>query len=243
MTRAPRSLVLFLLLMVASPSGVFASPGDLAAFLSRAERMATLSGPVKAKIAISRSDGSESQAVLVIDPSEGGRQFLHVKPSGWKSLAPLAWGKASVVKNGSGKPVKMDVDTVVPGTDLRLMEFFAFWAKDYTMTFISDESRLEKTVSLYAADEQPYSLYVISFDKAKLVPLTIKYYRENFTNLVRLRTNSDYKMVGSRPLPGKVVIQDYSENSTTTLNLVWETLSEVPEGLTDVDSFHAVSAD
>jgi hypothetical protein len=220
-----------------------ASSSDLAAFLERAERMATLTKPVRANITISRSDGSHGEAVLVVVPEEPAKQFMYLKSNGWKYLMPLGWGRGQVVKNGSTKPAALGPDEVIPGTDLRPMEFFAFWSKGYTTSFISDESRLEKTISLYAADAQPYSLYVVSFDKAKIVPLTIKYYRDNFTNLVRLRNNSAYKMVGGRPLPSKIVIQDYTENSTTTLELDWEVLEHVPEGLTDDKTFYEASLD
>jgi len=238
-TVRPAVLLITLLVSVAAHSDcALAVSGDLGAFLARAQRMSALTKPVRADVTITRADNSTDQAVLIIDPEPPGRQYLSVASSGWRSLMPLTWKPGRVVRRTSAKPEALGADDPIAGTDFRPMEFFAPWAQDLDTAFISDESRLEKTVTLYAAADTPYSLYVVTFDKAKIVPLTTKYYRGDFTTLVRLRENSDYTMVGSRPLPQTITIHDYTENSKTSLALKWSVLEHVPDGLMDVDRFY-----
>jgi hypothetical protein len=154
---------------------------------------------------------------------------------------PLAWSGGRVVRSKDGQPQSLGPDDRLAGTDFRAIDFFPFWTSNTTTAFVSDETRTEKTVSLYAGKTEPYSLYVVTFDKTKLVPVATKYYRDNFSNLVRLRTDSDYVMVGARPMPTKIVIHDYPENSTTTFALRWKVLEAVPAGLTSADSFYKAS--
>jgi len=219
-----------------------ASTSDLAAFLERAEKMAVHNRAVRADIKISREGVAPESAVLIIDPASK-RQLFAVKSSGWRSLLPLAWADGKAVENRGGKTVRYGVDQPLAGTDFRAMEFFPFWTTDYSTAFISDDSRLEKTVTLYARESTPYKLFVLTFDKTKLVPNLIKYYRDSFNNLVRLRSDSDYVMVGSRPRPQKIVVQDFTENSRTTFELAWRLLDRVPAGLMDEGSFATADID
>ncbi len=226
-----------------SASAVDASRGELEAFLDRAQRMGTLTLPVRADIIITRNDKSQDHGILIIDPREPGRQFIQIQSRGWRSLMPLGWSDGQVVKTGDGRPERMRADEPIAGTDLRPMEMFPFWAENFQTAFVSDDTRLDTTISLYAKDGAPYSLYVITFDKAKIVPLTTKYYRDDFKTMVRLRENSDYTMVGSRPMPQKIVIRDYAENTSTTFELKWKLLENVPEGLTGKDTFWRIRVD
>jgi hypothetical protein len=56
-------------------------------------------------------------------------------------------------------------------------------------------------------------------------------------NLVRLRRDSEFVMVGSRPRPTQIEIRDFTENSTTVYQLTWRALDSVPAGLTQESSF------
>jgi len=232
---AAAGLAAALLLSIALPAT--ADRADLNAFLERAHRMCTFNGPARADISITYADGKTDEAVLIVSPGEK-RQFLAFKSSGWRALMPMGWGNGKAVKAAGGEPVAFSADEPLAGSDVRAMEFFPFWETDYSTAFISDSSRLAKTITLYAPDEVPYILFVITFDKARLVPLATKYYKDEMNNLVRLRSDSDHVMVGSRPRPQKIEITDYDENRTTTLALSWRTLDQVPAGVTSDASFH-----
>ena len=199
-----------------------AHAGDLAAFLERTEKMSSANEKVEADVTIRESDGTEKKAHLTIDPADGGTIVFEVADSGWKSETPLGWkdGKG-VVKTGASS-TKISVDEPLGGTDLRGIDFFPFWKTDYTRAMTSDENTLEQTVSLYADDGRPYSLYVITFDKTKLVPHMIKFYKDSFNNLVRIRTDKDWVMIGSRPRPTKMLIQDYATQSMRMYTFDWK---------------------
>jgi hypothetical protein len=227
--------------VVLLPQAAAASVSDLVAFLQRAERMTTFSKPARADIRITKGGALVDTAVLFIDPT-AGRQFVALKSSGWRALMPLDWASGKAVNDG-GTAAAFGADDPIPGTDLRADDFFTLWRTDYATAFISDSTRMEKTVSLYARKELPYVLFVITFDKEKLVPLTIKYYRENMNNLVRLRRDSEFVMVGSRPRPRKIEIQDFTENSKTVAEIAWHALESVPTGFTDEASFHKTAVE
>lgn len=238
---APRTvgcLIALFAFLTVQVGPAWAASGDLAAFLARAKRMSTLTRPVRANVTITRADNSTDHAILIIDPQAPGRQYMNVKSSGWHSLMPLAWKPGHVVRKAAAKPETLGSDDPIAGTDVRPMEFFAPWSQNFQTAFISDETRLEKTVTLYANDDTPYSLYVVTFDKTKIVPLVTRYYRGDFTTLVRLREDSHYTMVGSRPLPQTITIHDYTENSKTSLKMDWTVLDGVPDGLMDIDKFY-----
>lgn len=219
-----------------------ATRSDLASFLERAERMFAHNRPVRADIKIRTSDGATDDAVVIIDP-EHNRQFFALKSTDWRALSPLDWNKGKAIEKTGAPLVEHGADDRLGGTDLRAMEFFVFWKTDYSKAFISDDNRLEKTVSLYATDERPYQLFVITLDKTKMIPVLSKYYKDSLRNLVRIRRDSDHVMVGSRPRPRKIVITDYTENRETTFELAWRTLESLPEGLMTDSAFHKADID
>ncbi len=199
-----------------------AHAGDLAAFLERAEKMGTINEKVEADVTIKNADGSEAKAHVTIDPAGGGMATLEQAATGWKSETPLGWkdGKATpATGRASGK---ITVDDPLAGSDLRGIDFFPFWKTDYSKAFTSDENTMEQTVSLYADTGRPYSLYVITFDKTKLMPRMIKYYKDSFNKLVRIRTDKDWVMVGSRPRPTEILIKDFAGNTLRTYTFDWK---------------------
>jgi hypothetical protein len=199
-----------------------AHAGDLAAFLERAEKMGTVNEKVEADVTIRESDGSEKKAHLVIDPAGGGTAILDRADTGWKSETPLGWKEGKATASAGGSSSKITVDDTLAGSDLRGIDFFPFWKTDYSKAFTSDENTMEQTVSLYADKGRPYSLYVITFDKTKLMPRMIKYYKDTFNNLVRIRTDKDWVMVGSRPRPKEILIKDFAGNTLRTYAFDWK---------------------
>lgn len=198
-----------------------AHAGDLAAFLERAERMSTLSEKVEAEVTIEEADGTRRKVHLVIDP-EAGEAILEQPQTGWKSQTPLAWKAGTVVVEAGAAPTPVGADDTLAQSDLRGIDFFPFWKTDYAKALTSDENPHERTVSLYADPGRPYVLYVITFDKARLVPKMIKYYRDSFNNLVRIRTAQDWVMVGSRPRPTDMLIKDFQGNTVRRYRFDWK---------------------
>jgi len=240
-TLAAATLVLAL---AASTPEAEAIRSDLTAFLERTERMATHTHPVRADITITKSDGATTKAVAIVNPKEE-RLFYAANDGSWRALAPLEWdakGKVSATKGA--QPTGFGANDRLGDTDLRALAFFPFWSRsDYGNAFISDNSRLQKTVTLYPTKGNPYMLLVLTFDKEKMVPETIKYYSGEMNNLVRLEMQSDYKMVGARPLAQKIIVNNYEDNTTTTYAIEWTLVQSLPEALLDESTFHTASLD
>ncbi len=230
--------------------------GDLVAFLERAERMCSPNRVLAITITEDGKPGGDAaeaepaKSLAIIDPGaqageesdgENHRQASMFFASGsgdFRSLTPLAWGREGKRhRSGDRSPQNIGVDDPLGSSDLRSIDFFPFWKTDYAKTIISDQKPGEKTVSIYADEGRPYTLYVITFDTEKLVPRVIRFYRDNFRNLVRIRNDDGYVMVGARPRPTKITIRDYVENTTRSYHLEWRELDSSPQALMDLSSF------
>jgi hypothetical protein len=205
-----------------------AHAGDLAAFLERAEKMTTVNEKVEADITIKDADGKTTKAHLVLDPAGGGTAIYEEPETGWRSETPLDWKDGKAVRKTGGESTKIGIDEVLGTGDLRGIDFFPFWKTDYSRALTSDENTLQRTVTLYADKGRPYALYVVTFDKAKLVPHMVKYYRDTFSNLVRIRTDKEWVMVGSRPRPTGMLIQDYGNHTTRVYTFDWKVSGGAP---------------
>ena len=220
-----------------------ASRSDLVSFLDRAVRMGTYTSPVRADIKITKADGTTLEAVAIID-SQAQALFFSTRDTKWRALTPLSWNRAGKAVSDGAAPKAFDVDGKLADTDLRAIDFFPYWSSSsYDTAFISDNTRLQKTVTLYAPDEIPYVLFVVTFDKEKIVPVTTKYYVGAMNNLVRLRVDSDHVMVGARPRPQKIVIDNYEDNTKTIYELRWQLLDGVPAGVMDEATFAKATID
>jgi hypothetical protein len=184
-------------------------------FIQRAEKMAQLNRAPRADVRVTRADGSHDTAVILADPGRG-RVFVAVESDGFRALSPLAWKPGTAVAKTGAAAGAHGADDPLGALGLRAADLFPAWAHDYTTAFISDETTQEKTVTIYGKKEIPYILFVVTFDKERLVPTLIKYYRERLNNLVRLRKDESYVMVGARPRPQKITVTDYTDNVTTT---------------------------
>ena len=205
-----------------------AQAGDLAAFLERAERMSAANEKVEADVTIRDADGTTRRAHLVIDPAGAGTAVFEEADVGWKSETPLSWKDGKAVAKTGASSAKIGIDDPWAGSDLRGIDFFPFWKTDYSRALTSDENTLEQTVSLFADPGRPYALYVVTFDKTMLVPHMIKFYKDTFNNLVRIRTDKDWVMIGSRPRPTKMLIQDYAAHSMRMYTFEWRLAGAAP---------------
>jgi hypothetical protein len=214
---------------LALPGAATASIDDLVAFMNRTERMATPQRSVTAKVTLTEGEGTKS-FILVIDPASSS-QLLWVPETGFRAVIPLSWSDGKSLAKTGASTTTVGADEMLGGTSFRGIDFFPFWKSNYTQAFISDENRLEKSVSTYAGADSPYKLFVIAFDKAKMVPRSIKYFRESFNDLVRLRVDGAHIMVGARPRPTQIRFQDFAENSTSAYTLEWTVLENSPGDL------------
>jgi len=50
----------------------------------------------------------------------------------------------------------------------------------------------------------------------------VKFYMDSFSNLVRIRTDKDYVMIGSRPRPGSMLVKDFAGNTLRSYTFAWK---------------------
>ena len=173
---------------------------------------------------------------MFADPAKK-KLFVASRSDGFRALQPLDWSAGKCVSTAAPKPHSHGADDELGALGLRAMDFFPAWATDYSTAFISDESTMEKTITIYGKDRSPYALFVVTFDKERLVPLITKYYKERFNNLVRLRKDSEHVLVGARPRPQKISVTDYVENPTIEYAIEWSEVEAVPADLLDDTKF------
>jgi len=229
------TVVLFAAAVAVCSGAAPANVSDLTAFIQRAEKMAQINRSLRADVRITRAGGSSDAAVILLDSARGAA-FVAVKSDGFRALTPLAWKPGKSSAQGGGIAT-LGADDPLGTLGLRAIDLFPAWGRDYATTFISDETAQEKTVTIYGTKAIPYSLFVITFDKERLVPTLIKYYREKFNNLVRLRKDESYVMVGARPRPQKITITDYANDTTTIYEIEWSEPESLPNALFDDRSF------
>lgn len=213
-----------------------ANVSDLTAFIQRAEKMTQLNRALRADVRVTRADGSHDTAVILADPGQG-RAFVAVQSDGFRALSPLGWKPGTAITKSGGAPAAHGADDPLGALGLRAADLFPAWAHDYATAFISDETAQEKTVTIYGKNEMPYILFVVTFDKERLVPTLVKYYRERLNNLVRLRKDESFVMVGARPRPQKITVTDYTDNVTTTYDVTWSEVVTLPAALFDEKTF------
>lgn len=232
----PRILTLLVATLALPATIALASVSDLTAFLQRAEKMTLVNRPLRADVRVTRADGSHDAAVVLLDPTRG-LAFVAVKSDGFRALSPLAWKPGKAIAKTGATAGTHAADDPFGALGLRPSDLFPAWAHDYATAFISDETTHEKTVTVYGKDGSPYILFVITFDKERLVPTLTKYYRERMNNLVRLRKDESFVMVGARPRPQKITLTDFTENATTTYEIAWSEADTLPAPLFDEATF------
>jgi hypothetical protein len=238
--RTPHLVAITIAVALASPAS--ATISDLTAFIQRAEKMTAFNRSLRADVRVTRPDGSTDAAIVVVDPSRVSA-FVAVKSQGFRALVPLAWKAGKAVARTGVAAAEQRADDVLGDIGLRATDLFPAWAQDYSTSFISDETAREKTVTIYGSDQIPYSLFVVTFDKERLVPTMLKYYRDRLNNLVRLRQDADHEMVGARPRPRKITVTDYVENTTYSFELEWKELASAPAALFDEIGFASAEID
>ncbi len=220
--RAQSSVALSLLVTALLAAAGPCVASDLPDFLDKAERMATASGKIEADVVVKDARGNTRNVHVAIDPAGEGKLTFEAPDIGWKSETPLAWKDGTGVRKTGAAAGPIGVDEPLGDTDLRGIDFFPWWKTDYSRAMQADETPLERTVTLYADKGRPYSLYVIGFEKERFVTRMVKYYRDNFSNLVRIRTDKDWVMVGARPQPGAILVKDFGTGSMRTYTFAWK---------------------
>lgn len=141
--------------------------------------------------------------------------------NGMKALVPATGDAAYLLKPGATKADTFPPDAALAGSDFTREDLEPFRLAHYQDWRISDESAGEVTVTLFPQAASQYTLVVITFDAEKRLPLKTLYYRDTLSNLVKMRRDSDYVLVGRKPMATTVTMETFKLRTHSTFTLQW----------------------
>lgn len=219
-----KPLVTALALLAATGTGA----EDLTAFLKAATAAARPTAPLRAdgEVVTVSPDGTVRDQLAVLRRPNGD-MYLELRKAGVRALV-LADGKtALIVPSKGGSPEPFALDAELAGSEFTREDLRPFDAELYRSPAIADSSSEDMTVSLTPAQSQ-YALQVITFDRAKKVPLVVKNYKDTASNLVKMRRNTGWVSVGGIWLPTDVSMENFPMRVTSTATLHWQATDDVP---------------
>jgi hypothetical protein len=193
----------------------------LAPFLQSVADNARAPSAVRADVVLARGD-ERTAAVLLL-----WRDRLYLETAGgFRAL--MRNGKAVVVDHGH--PVRAPVRTAIPGTEV-LVEDLPFAGVPLAFPQIHDEGPDEVVIGGAPAVPSLYVLIVQSIEPEKKVVVTTKYYKDDIASLFQMRRDDQFLDVEGHWRPGTIEIQDFTEQTTTKLQLAWKLAPELPRAL------------
>lgn len=214
------------------PHTAAATQAELAELLARATEAGRPNTPLRAygELKVRNPDGERRDQVRFIERRDGAVR-LDLRKAQVRVLV-LPDGRAWLRKNDHTRPC--NAGDPIPGTDLVCEDLRPFARERFSDARIADWGSTRMTVTLIPRDSS-YSLYVITFDRKRDLPLKTLLYRETLNNLVKMRVDSDHRLVGQHWVPGRTTIEDFALRSTTELLLRWSQAPDLPPESFDPD--------
>jgi len=205
---------------------------NLDQFLRDCEAATRVTAPLHGdgRLEVATPNGATQRAAVVIvrPPND---IYVELREPGFKALL-LSQGQAYRVAAGATKAEAFAADALLPDSDFAREDLQPFQLSHYTGWRISDETATEVTVMLFPASS-PYSLEVITFDREKCVPVKTLYYRDTLNNLVKMRRDGNFVLLGATWMPATIAMETFALRTRSTLTLQWAQRSSVPAELFD----------
>jgi len=184
------------------------------------------------------SSTTRSAAVVIIRPPID--TYVGLPDFGLQALL-LGDGHASRVVAGASTAEVFAAEATLGDSDFTQEDLQPFRVARYKGWRISDENANDVTVMLFPTSPQ-YSLVVITFDREKRVPLKTLYYRDTVNNLVKMRRDSSYALVGGTWRAATISMETFKLRTHSTLTLQWTEPPTFPPQLFDPASLPRLSA-
>ena len=228
-----RSTVIAIGLLVLACHAAPASVDDLDNFLRSVEQAAQVTTPLRGdgqfQVTSPQATHDDQVALILRPPAD---TYIELHQAGLKAIVMDQTGEASLFKPGDGKAEAFPLDANFAGSDFNREDLLPFRVSSYKEPRISDESGDGVTVTLFPTTP-PYSLIVITFDRDKKVPRKTLYYRDTLNNLVKMRRDDDYVLVGRKWMPTTMSMETFKLRTRTTFTLRWSQDANVPPELFD----------
>ena len=210
-----------------------ADMATLQAFLRSAEVASQVGAPVRGDGDLEVVAGGATRrtqvAVVVRPPAD---TYLELRPDGLKALLFANGQPALWLPKGASEPAVFPHYAGLADSDFTAEDIGPFRVADYKDARITDDAGGELTVSLFPATSQ-YSLIVMTFDRARKIPVKALYYRDTLSNLVKMRTDDRHVQVGKTWLPTTVSMETFKLRTRSALTVRWNANPTVPAELFD----------
>jgi hypothetical protein len=201
---------------------------DLSTFLKAATAATRPTAPLRGDgtLVTTSPDGTGRDQLAVVRRPNGD-MYVELHDAGVRALV-LADGKtALIVSKKGGSPEVFALDAPLGGSEFTREDLRPFNAELYRSPAIADIGSDDLTVSL-TPDQSQYALQVITFDRAKKVPLVVKNYKDTASNLVKMRRNAGWVSVGGIWLPSDISMENFPMRVTSTATLRWQATEDTP---------------
>ncbi len=228
-----RAIVIIAGLLALGCRLAWAGTDNLQDFLQSAEQAAQVSSAVRAdgKFEVTSRDGARRDDVALImrPPSD---MYVALRHEGIRALLLNGTGQAERIDTPDGKVVSFPLDARFADSDFTREDLVPFRSASYRQPWIADETASDVTITLFPTTPQ-YSLVVMTFDRGKRVPLKTLYYRDTTSNLVKMRRDDGYVLVGQKWLPTMISMETFKLHTQTTFSVRWTQDPHVPSELFD----------
>jgi Outer membrane lipoprotein-sorting protein len=242
-----RRVVIVVVVVLAALAGGSARATDsnaLRLLMLSAQDMNTPQTLLRADIAI-EIEGPQGKkttdAVALFAPGKEARWYLQLREP---ALRALVLGNERKVMQKTGTTTEtVPIGAPIDGLGIAYEDLSRFIVDDFKTWQITDEAADHVLVGMYPNPtvDSAYVYRVYSFDKEKTVPTKAQFYAKSLNNLVKLRLDSEHILIGKKWVPTEIQLQNYTDNTTTTLHVRWTPNATAPPELFTAASFPATS--
>ncbi|MCC6766789.1 MAG: outer membrane lipoprotein-sorting protein [Deltaproteobacteria bacterium] len=226
------------LLILAARSAAALDGESLRLLLLGAQDMNTPQVTMRADIAIAletHTGPRATRAIAFFAPGKDARWYLQLEDP---ALAALVRGaERKVMTRTAGSIVTSAIGEPIDDLGISYEDVSRFVADDFKLWQIADEGTDVVLAGGHPQVESAYVYRAYTFDKTRTIPLKVQFYAKTLNNLVKLRTDSDHILIGKKWFPGRIEIQNFLDNSKTTLTIRWSQAASVPPELLAPESF------
>ncbi len=229
----PTTLIGLVMALTVPASGALGMVDSLEAFLRSVEAATALKVPLRADGQIEAqlpSGPLRSDLVMIVRPPAD--TYIELREGPRKALLLPSAGTAFRLYPAGSKAEAFAESATFADSDFTREDLEPFQLSRYATWLIADENGGEVTVTLMPKKSQ-YTMLVTTFDIEKKVPLKTLYYQDTLNNLVKIRRESDYTMVGRKWMPSAISMESFKFRTTTALHLKWTQGAEFPPELFD----------
>jgi len=228
-----RSSALVALLVALSSGAASADVEDLARFLRSVEEATAVTVPLRGDGTIEVAEPTattDARLVVVVRPATD--LYVETRDPLRKLLVLRGGDQAYRFRPGLSTAEAVGLDAAFLDSDFTREDLDPFRTADYKGWRIADEGSTEVTVTLFPKVGQ-YSQVVVTFDVEKKVPFKTLYYQETLNNLVKIRRDRDFALIGRKWMPTTMAMETFKQRTHTTLTLRWTQDAAFPPELFD----------